>query len=107
MRLFTTILVSAVTSVAVYLLMHVFVAPRLAADVAEVPSIIGLTPETARTLLEARQLLVVVDAEKSDVRVTAGTVCEQRPLSGSKLKVGETVHVAIARSVIAVPKLIG
>src|SRR5689334_19181828 len=95
---FTTIIVAALVSAGAYLATHFLVAPRLPVHSAEVPSLAGLSPEQAREVLEPRGLLLVLDGERADDRVAPGTLVEQHPLGGSRLRRGDPVHASIARS---------
>ena len=65
-----------------------------------------MTPDQARGLLEPRGLLLILDEERPDERVAAGTLIDQRPLAGSRLRLGEDVHAAVAKAV-RMPKLVG
>jgi serine/threonine-protein kinase len=104
-----TIVVSALVSVAMYLLMHFVVAQRLPVNAVEVPPLVGLSPEQARGLLEPRGLLLVIDGERPDRAVAPGTLSEQRPLGGSRLRHGDEVHAQLARAMGAakVPAVLG
>lgn len=96
----TLVLLCVVTTALTYLVMHVVVAPRLAASAVEVPVLVGMMPEQARALTDARGLLLVLDGEKplaEDVRLPPGALCEQAPLGGSRLHVGEKVHGFVGR----------
>jgi serine/threonine-protein kinase len=106
--LFSTILSIAAT-VLTYLAMHYLVAPRLPVHAVDVPPLAGLSLEQARGLLEPRGLLLVLDGERVDDRVVPGTVSEQRPLAGSRLRRGDEVHASVARAGTppVVPKLDG
>jgi serine/threonine-protein kinase len=108
-RAFYMTLLSVCATALTYVMMHFFVAPRLPVNAVEVPPIAGLSPEQARGLLEPRGLLLVLDAEKADDRVLPGTLCEQSPLGGSRLRRGDLVHASIARAGAphTVPKLLG
>src|SRR5262245_39316141 len=104
-----TVMVAAATSSITYIAMHYFVAPRLPVHAVEVPPLLGPSPEQSRGLLEPRGLLLVLDAEKEDARVSIGTVCEQSPLGGSRLRRGEMVHASLARASkpLQVPRVAG
>jgi serine/threonine-protein kinase len=106
--LYATVVAVAATAVT-YVVMNVFVGPRLPIDAVEVPPLAGLSPEQARGLLEPRGLLLVLDAEKVDERVAPGTLCAQSPLGGSRLHRGAEVHASLARAggPHEVPKVIG
>lgn len=113
MRALATTAWSAVVSVIMFLVMHYFVAPRLPVNAVEVPPLVGLSPEQARGLLEPRGLLLVIDGERPtpsmERGVPPGTLVEQRPLGGSRLRHGDEVHAQLARAVQAakVPAVMG
>jgi serine/threonine-protein kinase len=92
-----------------FLIMHFIVAPRLPVNAVEVPPLVGLSPEQARGLLEPRGLLLVIDGERPDKVVAPGTLSEQRPLGGSRLRHGDEVHAQLARAMQAakVPAVMG
>jgi serine/threonine-protein kinase len=89
--------------------MHYFVAPRLPVPAVEVPPLVGLSPEQARGLLEPRALLLILDGERDDDRLAAGTLAEQRPLAGSRVRRGSEVRAQLARASAPrhVPQLAG
>src|SRR4051812_11870247 len=97
-RAFYMTMLSVAATALTYVVMHFFVAPRLPVNAVEVPPIAGLSPEQARGLLEPRGLLLVLDSEKVDERVAPGTLCEQTPLGGSRLRRGDLVHASLARA---------
>jgi serine/threonine-protein kinase len=101
-----TILLAVGFTTATYLGMHFVVLPRLPVHAVDVPSLSGLTPDQARGLLEPRGLLLILDEERPDERAAAGTLIDQRPLAGSRLRRGEDVHAAVAKAV-RMPKLVG
>jgi serine/threonine-protein kinase len=89
--------------------MHFIVMPRLPVAGVDVPQLDGLTPEQGRGLLEPRGLLLILDEERPDEKAAPGTLVDQRPLPGSRLRRGEDVHAAVARAtgMVKVPKLVG
>jgi eukaryotic-like serine/threonine-protein kinase len=101
-----TILLAIGFTTATYLGMHFVVLPRLPVQAVNVPSLSGLTPDQARGLLEPRGLLLILDEERPDERAAPGTLIDQRPLAGSRLRRGEDVHAAVAKAV-RMPKLVG
>jgi len=101
-----TIVLAVGFTTATYLGMHFVVLPRLPVHAVDVPSLSGLTPDQARGLLEPRGLLLILDEERPDERSTPGTLIDQRPLAGSRLRRGEDVHAAVAKAV-RMPKLVG
>jgi beta-lactam-binding protein with PASTA domain len=103
---FVTIVLSVAFTTATYLGMHFVVLPRLPVHAVDVPSLSGLTPDQARGLLEPRGLLLILDEERPDERAAPGTLVDQRPLAGSRLRRGEDVHAAVAKAV-RMPKLVG
>src|SRR5581483_3986646 len=98
MRHLVTVIVAAAVSAGTYVVMHLYVAPAL-----------PVSTEEARGLLEPRGLLLVLDGERVDDKVAAGTVAEQRPLGGSRLRRSDEVHATLARAgePLHVPKLAG
>jgi beta-lactam-binding protein with PASTA domain len=109
MKAFGTVVLSIVVTAATYLAMHFIVAPRLPVAGVDVPQLDGLTAEQARGLLEARGLLLILDEERPEERAAPGTLIDQHPLPGSRLRRGEDVHAAVARAtgMVKVPKLVG
>src|SRR5689334_17879220 len=103
---FVTIVLAIGFTTATYLGMHFVVLPRLPVHAVDVPSLTGLTPDQARGLLEPRGLLLILDEERPDEKAAPGTLIEQRPLAGSRLRRGEDVHAAVAKAV-RVPKVVG
>ena len=101
-----TIVLAIGFTTATYLGMHFVVLPRLPVHAVDVPSLSGLTPDQARGLLEPRGLLLILDEERPDERSAPGTLIDQRPLAGSRLRRGEDVHAAVAKAV-RMPKLVG
>lgn len=109
MKAFANPLISALVSAGTYLMMHYVVGPKLPVKTVEVPPLVGLSPEQARGLLEPSGLLLVLDGERADAKAAPGTLCEQRPLGGSRLRRGDEVHAQLARRPAAaeVPPLAG
>jgi eukaryotic-like serine/threonine-protein kinase len=104
-----TMVIAAIMTTATYMAMHFVVKPRLPVHAVDVPALTGLTAEQARGLLEARGLLLVLDEEHADDHAAPGTLLDQRPLAGSRLRRGEDVHATVARApaLVKVPKLAG
>jgi len=108
MRTGSTVVLAAFVSAAMWLVMQYVVGPRLPVVASEVPPLVGLSPDQARGLLEPRGLLLALDGEKPDLTVAAGSIAEQNPLGGSRLKRGESVHAMLARrQALQVPNLAG
>jgi serine/threonine-protein kinase len=80
-----------------------------AAAAVDAPSLIGLRPDQARALLEARGLLLLIDQEQPDPRVEPGKICRQEPLEGSRLRRGDSVRADVSRApdAGAVPTVVG
>ena len=104
-----TALLAAASTAGTYVLMHFVVQPRLPVERIEVPSIQGLTVEQARGLLDPKGLNLVLDGERPDDKVAAGTLTGQAPLRGSLVHHGAEVHasVATAGATQVVPKVVG
>jgi len=92
-----------------FVVMYYFVTPMLPVTTVEVPPLVGLSAEQARGLLEPRGLLFVIDGERHDDKVAPGTVAEQRPLGGSRLKRGDEIHAQLAKAAppLGVPEVTG
>src|ERR1700761_8644047 len=91
-----TIVLSITMTTATYMALHFVVKPRLPVHAVDVPSLQGLTAEQARGLLEPRGLLLILDEERaSEEHLPAGTLMDQRPLAGSRMRRGEDVHAAL------------
>jgi beta-lactam-binding protein with PASTA domain len=104
-----TIVLSITMTTATYMALHFVVKPRLPVHAVDVPSLQGLTPEQARGLLEPRGLLLILDEERPDEHLAAGTLMEQRPMAGSRMRRGEDVHAALVKAadLVKVPRLLG
>lgn len=101
--------ISLVVTAAAYMGMHYFVGPLT--PLSDVPQLVGLLPDQARGLTEPSGLSLVIDGQRepdSD-KVAPGTILEQRPLHGSRLRRGSEVHATLALPVskVAVPALAG
>jgi len=75
----------------------------------DVPTLLGSTVDTARSALDQSGLLLVVAEDREDAATPPGQILAQRPLPGSKLRVGESVNVVTARApaVVKVPGVVG
>ena len=75
----------------------------------EVPSVNGVTVEQARDLLQARELLLTLQGERSDPQVPAGKVAGQVPLAGSRAPRGTAVQAFLSSgaALVSVPALTG
>lgn len=77
---------------------------------ADVPSVVGLTIEQARKLTDAAGLLLILDQDRvpeSD-QIPPGTVLDQKPLGGSRMRAGDAIHATLAAAPVRtrVPALI-
>jgi eukaryotic-like serine/threonine-protein kinase len=111
LKYLTSILFCIGATAGTYLVMHLYIAPRLQAPPVEVPPLQGLTVEQARGLCDPRGLLLVIDGERvpEGDRVAPGKLFDQHPLGGSRLRAGEKVHATVALAVpgARVPALAG
>lgn len=75
----------------------------------DVPNVVGLTMDRARTALDQAELLLVATGESEDTTAPAGQIVLQRPLPGSKLPPGESVKVLVSRPpvLVKVPRVVG
>lgn len=100
----TSVLFCIGATAATYLVMNQVVAPRLPIAAVEVPHLTGLTIDQARGLCDPRGLLLVVDGERAPEPgqidparpLLPGTLFDQHPLGGSRLRRGEKVHTNLA-----------
>lgn len=76
---------------------------------AEVPAIVGMSPDQARELLKGRELLLTLEAERPDPKIPAGRIAAQTPLPGSRAMHGDSIAAVVSRGVgeVAVPLLAG
>ena len=104
------VVVSAVVS-AVVAATTTFVLQRtvLQKDAAEVPSVLGLPAQSARSLIESRGFMFVVGEEREDGKVAAGNIAAQKPLEGSRIERGGIVEVVLAKApaLVKAPALSG
>jgi eukaryotic-like serine/threonine-protein kinase len=75
----------------------------------DVPNVVGLTMDKARTALDQAGLLLVATDESEDTTAPAGQIVLQRPMAGSKLPPGESVNVLVSRPpvLVKVPRVVG
>jgi beta-lactam-binding protein with PASTA domain len=75
----------------------------------DVPSVMGMTVESARAVVERHGLLLTVSQEREEPKSQPGLVVEQHPLEGSQVYRGESVTVVVARppAKVKVPSLLG
>lgn len=73
----------------------------------QVPSVMGLPVEAASRVMAEKGLEVSGTHTKAEPGATAGTVVEQSPVAGTRVKSGSQVQLAIAASLVKVPKLTG
>jgi serine/threonine-protein kinase len=80
-----------------------------AAGSVEVPSIIGVTVEQGRDLLQARGLMLTVQAERPDRTVPAGKIAGQVPMAGSRAAQGTAIQafVSSGSDAVTLPDLAG
>jgi serine/threonine-protein kinase len=75
----------------------------------EVPSVVGTTVEQARDVLQARGLMLTLQAERSDRTVPAGKIAGQVPMAGSRAAQGTAIQafVSTGSDAVALPDLAG
>ncbi|TET22717.1 MAG: PASTA domain-containing protein [Candidatus Stahlbacteria bacterium] len=78
-------------------------------DEVEVPEVVGLPLEEAIVLLEEQGFESVADEKRPDTLYVEGTVLEQRPGAGSKIKKGRLVQLTVSsgEESVRVPYLLG
>src|SRR3954470_21947847 len=62
----------------------------------EVPSVTGVSVEQARDLLQARGLMLTLQAERPDSNVPAGKIAAQIPLAGSRAATGTSIQAFVS-----------
>lgn len=74
-----------------------------------VPQVVDMTYESARTLLERSDLVIVEQAKKFDSHFRAGVIMAQNPNVDSNVKKGRRVYVLVSKGepLVDVPRLIG
>lgn len=108
--LLTCILTAVITSsTAFFVLRHVAGRMTSGAESLVVPTVVGLTPDQARPLLEASGLLLVINDYRQGEPERAGQILSQHPLAGSAAKRGGVVQVSVAagEATVRVPALKG
>ncbi|HEY4186654.1 MAG TPA: PASTA domain-containing protein [Polyangia bacterium] len=111
------IVASIITSIVVFFALHVmeqrgllpFLGMGKSGPSVEVPSLLGMQPDQARELLQGRELLFTLSAERDNSAYPAGTIAEQSPLPGSQVQRGSIVQAAVSRASkqVPVPSLVG
>lgn len=109
MKPWTVVLLCVGCSVATSAAMYLVVGGTLPAPT-DVPSLVGLNVEQARKLSDAASLLLRFEGERvpdSD-QIPPGTVIEQKPLGGSRVRTGDVVSatLAMAPQKVRVPVLV-
>jgi serine/threonine-protein kinase len=110
---FLSFFVAAITSAGVFFGLREWVPPKDAASKPaagpEVPELVGMLVADARAALDQRGLLLVLEAEREDHRMSAGKINSQVPLPGSRLRAGGEVRatVSTAPPKVEVPDVAG
>lgn len=104
-------IISLVVTAGTFVAMQLWVAPALPVAVTDAPQLVGLMPDQARGLTEPSGLLLIIDGQRepdSD-KVAPGTIFEQRPLHGSRLRRGSEVHATLALPItkVTIPSVSG
>ena len=97
MKPWTAVLLCVSCSVATSVAMYTVLGGTLPAPT-NVPTLVGLNIEQARGLSDAANLLLRFDGERvpeSD-QISPGTVLEQRPLGGSRVRSGDVIIATLA-----------
>ena len=108
--IFVSIITAAITSAVVTVLLGYLTTgrPFPGSDV-EVPSVVGLSRDQARMLLEGRSLLLIISSQREDPKVEAGHIIQQNPMEGSRVKKGASIQVDLSTgfSKAQVPGIVG
>jgi len=75
----------------------------------EVPNVVEMTYEGARTLLQQNDLKIVEKAKKFDIHYRSGIVISQNPQPFSQVKKGRRIYVIVSKGepTVEMPLLIG
>ncbi|MBN1154202.1 PASTA domain-containing protein [candidate division KSB1 bacterium] len=75
----------------------------------EVPNVVEMTYEGARTLMEQNDLEIVESAKKFDENYRAGIVISQNPQAFTQVKKGRRIYVIVSKGepTVEIPRLIG
>jgi serine/threonine-protein kinase len=75
----------------------------------DVPNLAGLKPDQARQLLEPRGLQLELTEQVDDPRYEPGSICDQQPLSSSRVARGSAIRAKVVRPSerARVPALVG
>ncbi len=97
MKPWTAVMLSVLSSVVTSLVMYLVVGGVLPAPT-DVPSLVGLNVEQARKLSDGANLLLRFEGERvpDSVEIPPGTVLEQKPLGGSRVRTGEVIVATLA-----------
>ena len=101
----SAVVAAVVSAGTTYALQHA----QMQKEAIEVPSVLGLPVQSARSLIESRGLMFVVSEEREDARTPAGNILQQRPLQGSRIERGQGVDVVVAKAPapVKMPSLVG
>lgn len=77
--------------------------PSGGTEAVEVPALVNMPVDQARQVLQGRDLLLVLEAEREDPRVPAGSLLAQTPLPGSHARRGATVQAVVSKGPPAAP----
>lgn len=91
--IFTTI---AIVCVLAYIFFRLFTSGYSFGDAIVVPKLVGITYEDAEVLAEEKGFALAIETEDSDEE--EGTILEQTPIDGEKIKKGGTVTIVISES---------
>lgn len=105
--LFSSFLVSALTTVALFFGLREAERRGLIGSSVEVPQLSGMTLEQARDLLKTRGLLLTLGAERPDATIAAGAIIAQDPLAGSQVSNGNTVRAVVSKGPLTIPDVAG
>ena len=101
----SAVVAAVVSAGTTYALQHA----QMQKEAIEVPSVLGVPVQSARSIIESHGLMFVVSEEREDVRTPAGNILQQRPLQGSRIERGQAVDVVVAKAPapVKMPSLVG
>jgi hypothetical protein len=103
---FSRWIIAIIAAIVVGIAIYMIVLPR--PPVIEMPDVVGKPYEEAKVILEQKSLKVLVKGEQQTREKPPGTVVDQKPEPGTKLKKGDRVELVLAtRPIIKMPNVVG
>lgn len=107
--MFTSAITSAAMLVGFIGLPYVVGDRQESKDNIQIPSLIGLTPDQARLLLDPLGLSLIISEQREDNKVEIGHIAQQNPMQGSWVKRGTSIQLVLSKgkTTLQIPGLTG